>query len=158
MEKGFRIIERFALAVELFRHQREERIRANVFFCMLAGYGRWLMEKALAPLLLADHDPHAAQTSRESIEAPALRLQPSWDTELKIVGGDFGAAVVRQGTVRPVTTSPALPIRDPQRPSPPGLPWSGRGSSHPVAPGPSVGHPCREMQRPRPLWSSRFAG
>ena len=73
VEKSFRILKRFALEVEPIRHRLEERVRAHVFLCMLARYVRWHMEKALAPLLLTDHDPEGAQARRDSIVAPARR-------------------------------------------------------------------------------------
>jgi len=73
VEKSFRIMKRFALEVEPIRHRLEERVRAHVFLCMLARYVRWHMEKALAPLLLTDHDPDGAEARRDSIVAPARR-------------------------------------------------------------------------------------
>lgn len=73
VEKAFRILKGFALEVGPIRHRREERIRAHVFLCMLAHYVRWHMEKALAPMLLTDHDPLGAEARRESIVAPARR-------------------------------------------------------------------------------------
>jgi hypothetical protein len=73
VEKAFRIMKGFALEVEPIRHRREERIRAHVFLCMLAHYVRWHMAKALAPMLLTDHDPQGAEARRESIVAPARR-------------------------------------------------------------------------------------
>lgn len=73
VEKSFRIMKRFALEVEPIRHRLEERVRAHVFLCMLARYVRWHMEKALAPLLLTDHDPDGAEARRASIVAPARR-------------------------------------------------------------------------------------
>ncbi|MFH1765819.1 MAG: IS1634 family transposase [Gemmatimonadota bacterium] len=73
VEKSFRVMKRFALEVEPIRHRLEERVRAHVFLCMLARYVRWHMEKALAPLLLTDHDPDGAEARRDSMVAPARR-------------------------------------------------------------------------------------
>jgi hypothetical protein len=73
VEKAFRIMKGFALEVGPIRHRREERIRGHVFLCMLAHYVRWHMAKALAPLLLTDHDPEGGEARRESIVAPARR-------------------------------------------------------------------------------------
>jgi hypothetical protein len=42
---------------------------------MLAYYVRWHMEKALAPMLLTDHDPEGAETRRDSAVAPARRSE-----------------------------------------------------------------------------------
>jgi hypothetical protein len=63
----------FALEVGPIRHRLEERVRAHVFLCMLARYVRWHMEKALAPMLLTDHDPRGAEARRTSVVAPAQR-------------------------------------------------------------------------------------
>ena len=73
VEKAFRIMKGFALEVEPIRHRREERIRGHVFLCMLAHYVRWHMAKALAPMLLTDHDPDEGEARRDSIVAPARR-------------------------------------------------------------------------------------
>ena len=73
VEQAFRVMKGFALEVGPIRHRLEERVRAHVFLCMLARYVRWHMEKALAPLLLTDHDPKGAEARRDSIVAPARR-------------------------------------------------------------------------------------
>ncbi len=73
VEKAFRIMKSFALEVGPIRHRREERIRGHVFLCMLAHYVRWHMAKALAPMLLTDHDPDGAEARRRSIVGPARR-------------------------------------------------------------------------------------
>jgi len=73
VEQAFRVMKGFALEVGPIRHRIEERVRAHVFLCMLAHYVRWHMEKALAPMLLTDHDPQGAEARRDSIVAPAQR-------------------------------------------------------------------------------------
>jgi hypothetical protein len=73
LEKAFRVMKKFALEVGPIRHRLEERVRAHVFLCMLARYVRWHMERALAPLLLTDHDREGAEARRDSIVAPARR-------------------------------------------------------------------------------------
>jgi len=75
LEQAFRIMKTFALEVGPIRHRLEERVRAHVFVCMLARYVRWHMERALAPMLLTDHDPEGAQARRTSIVAPARRSE-----------------------------------------------------------------------------------
>ncbi len=75
MEKAFRVMKGFALEVGPIRHRLEERVRAHVFLCMLAYYVRWHMEKALAPLLLTDHDPEGGEARRDSVVAPARRSE-----------------------------------------------------------------------------------
>ena len=73
VEQAFRVMKGFALEVGPIRHRLEERVRAHVFLCMLARYVRWHMEKALAPMLLTDHDPQGAEARRTSVVAPAQR-------------------------------------------------------------------------------------
>jgi len=75
VEHAFRVLKDFGLQVEPIRHRREDRVRAHVFLCMLAFYVRKHMEKALAPLLLTDHDPVRAEARRDSIVAPARRSE-----------------------------------------------------------------------------------
>jgi hypothetical protein len=75
VEQAFRVMKGFALEVGPIRHRLEERVRAHVFLCMLAYYVRWHMEKALAPMLLTDHDPQGAEARRDSVVAPARRSE-----------------------------------------------------------------------------------
>ncbi|MGD2123444.1 MAG: IS1634 family transposase [Gemmatimonadota bacterium] len=75
VEQAFRVMKGFALEVGPIRHRLEERVRAHVFLCMLAYYVRWYMEKALAPLLLTDHDPGGVEARRDSVVAPAQRSE-----------------------------------------------------------------------------------
>jgi hypothetical protein len=75
VEQAFRVMKGFALEVGPIRHRLEERVRAHVFLCMLAYYVRWHMEKALAPLLLTDHDLRGAEARRASVVAPARRSE-----------------------------------------------------------------------------------
>lgn len=73
IEQAFRIMKGFALEVGPIPHRLEERVRAHVFLCLLAHYVRWHMERALAPILLTDHDPEGAAARRLSKVAPARR-------------------------------------------------------------------------------------
>lgn len=75
VEQAFRTLKDFALEVEPIRHRREDRVRAHVFLCMLAYSVRKHMERALAPLLLTDHDPEGAAARRTSVVAPARRSE-----------------------------------------------------------------------------------
>ena len=73
IEQDFRVMKSFALEVAPIRHRLDERVRAHVFLCMLARYVRWHLERALAPLLLTDHQPEQAEQRRATIVAPARR-------------------------------------------------------------------------------------
>ncbi len=61
VEQGFRVMKGSALEAHPARHQREERVRAHVFLCMLARYDGWHMEEALVPLLSSDHEAAEAE-------------------------------------------------------------------------------------------------
>jgi len=75
IEQAFRVLKDFALEVEPIRHHLEKRVRAHVFLCMLAYYVRKHMQRALAPLLLTDHDPEAGRERSTSVVAPARRSE-----------------------------------------------------------------------------------
>lgn len=75
VEQSFRVMKTSALQVGPIRHRLEARVRAHVFLCMLARYVRWHMERALAPMLLTDHDPEGARARRTSVVAPAERSE-----------------------------------------------------------------------------------
>jgi hypothetical protein len=73
LEQDFRVMKGFALEVAPIRHRLEARVRAHIFLCMLARYVRWHIERALAPLLLSDHQRERPDERRDTIVAPARR-------------------------------------------------------------------------------------
>jgi len=73
VERVFRSLKSIDLLVRPIRHRIEKRVRAHIFFCMLAHYVKWHMEEALRPLLFADEDQEAKRT-RDPV-APARRSQ-----------------------------------------------------------------------------------
>src|SRR5215469_5620781 len=75
VERAFRSMKSVDLKVRPIYHHQAERVKAHVFLCMLAYYVEWHMRQALAPLLLDDEDPAAAQAQRTSVVAPAQRSQ-----------------------------------------------------------------------------------
>jgi transposase len=72
VERAFRTLKGVDLQVRPVHHWLGHRVKAHVFLCMLAYYVEHHMRSALAPILFADHQPHARE--RASIVAPA---QPS---------------------------------------------------------------------------------
>jgi hypothetical protein len=56
-EEMFQIFKRMDLQIRPVFHYREERVRAHVFLCMLAGYVQWHLERAWAPLLYREEAP-----------------------------------------------------------------------------------------------------
>ncbi len=62
VERAFRSIKTMDLEVRPINHRLEERVKAHIFFCMLAYYVKWQMMEAWRPLLFADEDQQAKQT------------------------------------------------------------------------------------------------
>jgi hypothetical protein len=73
VERAFRSIKGRDLQVRPIFHHRADRVRAHVFFCLLAYYVEWHLRRALAPLLFMDEDRAAAQRERGSVVQPARR-------------------------------------------------------------------------------------
>ena len=72
VERAFRAFNT-DLDIRPIRHRTEERVRAHVFLRMLSYYLSWHMQARLAPLLFTDDDKQAAQATRPSPVAPAVR-------------------------------------------------------------------------------------
>lgn len=52
------------------RHRDERRVRAHIFLCLLAGYLRWHLNEAFAPLLFKDQTLEQDRKTRDPV-APA---------------------------------------------------------------------------------------
>src|SRR5215471_7561182 len=72
VERAFRAFNT-DLDIRPIRHRTEDRVRAHVFLRMLSYYLSWHMQARLAPLLFTDDDKQAAQATRPSPVAPAVR-------------------------------------------------------------------------------------
>jgi Transposase DDE domain len=72
VERAFRAFNT-ELDIRPIRHRTEDRVRAHVFLRMLSYYLAWHMQARLAPLLFTDDDKPAAQATRPSPVAPAIR-------------------------------------------------------------------------------------
>jgi Transposase DDE domain len=72
VERAFRAFNT-DLDIRPIRHRTEQRVRAHVFLRMLSYYLAWHMQARLAPLLFTDDDKPAAQATRPSPVAPAVR-------------------------------------------------------------------------------------
>ena len=79
VERAFRTLKGVDMQVRPIYHWLSERVKAQVFLCMLAYYVEHHMRIALAPLLFADHEPQ--QRERASIVRPA---EPSQAAKRKI--------------------------------------------------------------------------
>jgi len=73
VERAFRSYKSVDLKVRPIYHFLADRVKAQVFLCVLAYYVEWHMRISLAPLLFDDQDKEAAQAMRSSIVAPAQR-------------------------------------------------------------------------------------
>jgi len=69
VERDFRSIKSDDLDLRPVYHRLEERVRAHVLICMLAGYLTWHLRKAWAPLTFTDEIPPA----QDNPVAPARR-------------------------------------------------------------------------------------
>jgi hypothetical protein len=69
VERDFRSLKVDDLDLRPVFHRLEDRVRAHVLICMLAGYLTWHLRKTLAPLTYTDEDPPTS----ENPVAPAHR-------------------------------------------------------------------------------------
>jgi hypothetical protein len=83
VERAFRCIKTFDLAVRPVFHWSEKRVKAHIFLCMLAYYVEWHMQNALAPMLFIDEG--IGRLPRRSPVAPAQRSESAkWKDETKL--------------------------------------------------------------------------
>jgi len=57
VERDFRALKGDDLLVRPIFHWKADRVRAHLFLCLLAGYLRWHLEAAWAPLIFRDETP-----------------------------------------------------------------------------------------------------
>jgi hypothetical protein len=70
VERDFRSLKTDDLDLRPIHHRLEDRVRAHVLICMLAGYLTWHLRHAWAPLTYTDEHP---TTTRQNPVAPATR-------------------------------------------------------------------------------------
>ena len=70
VETAFRLLKTVDLEIRPIYHALSDRVRAHAFLCMLAYYLEWHMRRDLAPLLFAEEDPEARQSTRKTIVSP----------------------------------------------------------------------------------------
>jgi len=70
VERDFRSLKTIDLQLRPIHHRLEDRVRAHVLICMLAGYLTWHLRTAWAPLTYTDEHP---TTTRPNPVAPARR-------------------------------------------------------------------------------------
>jgi hypothetical protein len=73
VERAFRSIKMVDLKVRPVFHDSAERVRAQVFLCMLAYYVEWHMRRRLKPMLFDDEFIDAAPAEKPSAVATAQR-------------------------------------------------------------------------------------
>jgi hypothetical protein len=114
VERAFRAFNT-DLDIRPIRHRTEQRVRAHVFLRMLSYYITWHMQARLAPLLFTDDDKQAAQATRTSPVAPALRSPRALaKAATKQTPGDlpvhsFATLLADLGTICLNTIAPADP-------------------------------------------------
>lgn len=69
VERDLRSLKTIDLELRPVHHWTEDRVRAHVLICLLAGYLTWHLRQALAPLTFTDTEP----TPGETPVAPARR-------------------------------------------------------------------------------------
>ena len=82
VERAFRTMKTVDLRVRPIYHRLDQRIQAHVFLCMLSYYVEWHMRHLLAPILFDDHQKQAAEASRGSVVAPAVRSEAAKQKDL----------------------------------------------------------------------------
>jgi hypothetical protein len=70
VERDFRSLKTIDLHLRPIHHRLEDRVRAHVLICMLAGYLTWHLRHAWAPLTYTDEHP---TTTTQNPVAPARR-------------------------------------------------------------------------------------
>ena len=73
IERAYRSLKTIDLKTRPIRHRTEDRVRANIFLCMLAYYVEWHMREAWRSQLFCDEDQEAKKT-RDPV-APARRSE-----------------------------------------------------------------------------------
>jgi hypothetical protein len=77
VERAFRCIKTVDLNVRPVYHWLADRVRAQVFLCMLAYYLEWHMRQCPAPMLFDDTGKEEAEALRSSVVAQAQRSKPA---------------------------------------------------------------------------------
>lgn len=70
VEQLFRGLKGLDVLIRPIRHRDERRVRAHLFLCLLAGYLRWHLNEAWAPLLFKDQTLEQDRKTRDPV-APA---------------------------------------------------------------------------------------
>lgn len=70
VETAFRLLKTVDLEIRPIYHALSDRVRAHAFLCMLSYYVEWHMRRDLAPMLFAEEDPEARQSTRKTIVSP----------------------------------------------------------------------------------------
>ena len=88
VERAFRSMKTVDLNVRPVFLYSEVRVRAHVFLCMLAYYVQWHMRQRLKPMLFDDEQLDAANATRTSAVAKAVRSEHAKDKDASKVAED----------------------------------------------------------------------
>ena len=72
VEQAFRSYKTIDLKVRPIYHRLEDRVKAQVFLCMLAYYVEWHMKEALAPILFNDEEMTDEEMAEEAEEVVSV--------------------------------------------------------------------------------------
>ena len=75
VERAFCCLKMTDLKIRPIYHRLEERVRAQVFLCMMAYYVEWHLRQRLSGFLFEEEDHLAAEALRSSIVSPAQRSE-----------------------------------------------------------------------------------
>ena len=81
VEQLFRGLKGLEVLIRPIRHREERRVRAHIFLCLLAGYLRWHLNEAWAPLLFNDQ----SLEQQRKIRDPVVPAKPTLETGRKKV-------------------------------------------------------------------------
>lgn len=81
VEQLFRGLKGLEVLIRPIRHREERRVRAHIFLCLLAGYLRWHLNEAWAPLLFKDQ----SLEQQRKIRDPVVPAKPTLEAGRKKV-------------------------------------------------------------------------
>ena len=76
VEQSFRCLKGIDLLVRPIHHRAADRVRGNIFLCVLAFYVEWHLRKAWEPLLFEDEELEEDRQRRDPVR-PARASQPA---------------------------------------------------------------------------------
>ena len=73
VEQAFRSFKSVDLKVHPIYHRTTERVKTQIFLCLLAYYVEWHMRQHIAPILFDEDDWSSAEIKKESVVTSAQK-------------------------------------------------------------------------------------